>query len=87
MIENEKVTMKKIMFTGVDTSITEELVRQTLEKVGPVHHIEIIRDGNPVNPVVVVEMVISDELAYKLTTRLTDYWHDGHMLNARILLH
>jgi cbb3-type cytochrome oxidase cytochrome c subunit len=32
-------------------------------------------------------MDINDEQAHRITSRVTDYWHDGHMLNARLLLH
>lgn len=79
--------MKKIMFTGLMPEITEEAVKTSLEKVGPVKRVSIIRDGDPKAPVVIVEMDISDVQAYQLTTRVTDYWHDGQMVNAHILLH
>jgi RNA recognition motif. (a.k.a. RRM, RBD, or RNP domain) len=79
--------MKKIIFTGLQPEVTEEAVRDSLEKVGPVRHVSIIRDGDPKAPVVIVEMDISDTQAYQLTTRVTDYWHDGHMINARLMLH
>ncbi|WP_412479732.1 hypothetical protein [Azonexus sp. IMCC34839] len=79
--------MKKIMFTGLLPDVTEEAVRESLEKVGPVHSVSIIRDGDAAAPVVIVQMDISDALAFKLTSRVTDYWHNGHMINARLLLH
>lgn len=79
--------MKKIIFTGLQPEVTEEAVRASLEKVGPVCHVSIIRDGDHNAPVVIVEMDISDIQAYQLTTRVTDYWHDGHMINARLMLH
>jgi hypothetical protein len=79
--------MKKIMFTGMLPEVTEEAVRAELEKVGPVINVSIIRDGNPNEPVVIVEMDISDSQAYRLTSRVTDFWHNGHMINARLLLH
>lgn len=79
--------MKKIMLTGFDGGIDEQTIRQALDKVGPIHRIQIIRDGNTDSPVVIVEMAISDELAHKLTNRVTDYWYDGHMVNAHVLLH
>lgn len=79
--------MKKILFTGLQADVTEEAVRASLEKVGPVCQVSIIRDGDPGAPVVIVEMDISDIEAYQLTTRVTDYWHDGYMINARLMLH
>lgn len=79
--------MKKIMLTGLQPEVTEEAVRASLEKVGPVIHVSIIRDGNPAEPMVIVEMDISDVQAYQLTSRVTDYWHDGHMINARLMVH
>lgn len=80
-------TMKKIMFTGLLPDVTEEAVRASLEKLGPVHSVSIVRDGDAQSPVVVVQMDISDEQAFRLTSRVTDYWHDGHLINARLLLH
>jgi len=79
--------MKKIMITGLLPEVTEDALRASLEKVGPVTQVSIIRDGDPVAPVVIVEMDISDAQAYQLTTRVTDYWHDGQMINARLMLH
>lgn len=79
--------MKKIMFTGLKSSVSEEDVASSLEKIGPVLKVSIIHDGNPDEPYVIVEMDISDVQAYQLTSRVTDFWHDGHMVNARLLLH
>ncbi len=79
--------MKKIMFTGLQPEVTEEALKASLEKVGPVIRVSIIRDGDPKAPVVIVEMDINDVQAYQLTTRVTDFWHDGHKINAHLLLH
>ena len=79
--------MKKIMFSGLLPDVTEEAVRKSLEKVGPVHTVSIIKDGDASAPLVIVEMDISDVQAFQLPSRVTDYWHDGHMINARLLLH
>lgn len=79
--------MKKIMFTGMLPDVTEEAVKAALEKVGPVTSVSIIRTANPGTPMVIVEMDISDVQAYQLTSRVTDFWHDGHMINARLMLH
>ena len=79
--------MKKIMFSGLLPDVTEEAVRESLEKIGPVHTVSIIKDGNGSAPLVIVEMDISDAQAFQITSRVTDYWHDGHMINARLLLH
>ena len=79
--------MKKIMFSGLPADVTESAVRESLQKLGPVHSVLIITDGDPSSPAAIVEMSIDDEQAYKLTSRVTDYWHNGHMVNARLLLH
>jgi hypothetical protein len=79
--------MKKIMLTGLAGDVSEQRLRESLERVGPVANVTIIREGDTSAPVVVVEMDIDDEQAFRITSRVTDYWHDGHMLNARLLLH
>ena len=42
--------MKKIMFSGLLPDVTEEAVRKSLEKVGPVHTVSIIKDGDASAP-------------------------------------
>lgn len=79
--------MKKIMLTGLQPDVTEEGIKEALEKFGPVLRVSIIRDGDPNAPWVIVEMAISDVEAYQLTSRVTDIWHNGKMVNARVLLH
>ena len=79
--------MKKIMLTGLGGDVSEQRIRESLERVGPVVNVTIVREGDVSAPVVIVEMDINDEQAYRITSRVTDYWHDGHMLNARLLLH
>jgi hypothetical protein len=79
--------MKKIMFSGLGAAVTEAGLREALEKFGPVHSVTIYREGNEAAPVAVVEMDLSDVQAFQLTTRVTDIWHDGRMVNARLLLH
>ena len=79
--------MKKIMFSGLSADVTESAIRESLQKLGPVHSILIIAEGDASSPVAIVEMSIDDIEAYKLISRVTDYWHNGHMINARLLLH
>lgn len=79
--------MKKIMFNGFGGDITEARIRERLERVGPVIDVTIIQDEGQHSPVVVVVMDIDDQAAFRITSRVTEYWHDGHMLNARLLLH
>ena len=79
--------MKKIRLTGLGGDVSEQRIRESLERVGPVVNVTIIREGDASTPVVIVEMDINDEQAFRITSRVTDYWHDGHMLNARLLLH
>jgi hypothetical protein len=79
--------MKKIMFSGLQPEVSETAIRESLEKVGPVLHVSIIRDGDPTSPMVIVEMDISDEQAFYITSRVTDFWHDGHMISAHLLHH
>ena len=79
--------MKKILFSGLAADIDETRIRASLEKLGPVIAVNIIRDGDAAAPLVLVEMDIDDETAYRLTARVTDFWHDGQTINARLLLH
>lgn len=79
--------MKKIMITGVRPEATEESIRESFAGVGPVHKVTIVPESDGQSLSVILEMDISDAWAYKITSRVTDFWHDGHMINARLLLH
>lgn len=79
--------MKKILFSGVAVDVDEKRVREQLERVGPVVEVNIIRDGDPNRPVVLVTMDIDDDLAFRITSRVSHYWHDGNLITARVLPH
>lgn len=57
-----------------------------MARFGSVNHVEIIV-GKHGESWAIVEMPITDEQAFEITRRVTDIWHDGHFVNARILNH
>ncbi len=77
--------MKKILFTGVSADVTEERVRSKLAALGPVHAVEIVRDGDPNHPIVFVTIDISDEQAFQIVSRVSHYWHEGNIITASLL--
>jgi hypothetical protein len=81
------MTTKKFLIMGLGGTATEESVRSWLSHFGPVVRVDIIRDGNANDPVAFVEMEIGDEAAAHLVSRLSDYWHEGKLVNARLLHH
>lgn len=81
------MTTKKILITGLGATATEEGIHAWLSRFGKIEHVEIIRDGNPDDPVVLLEMAISDGAAAYLLSHLTDYWHEGKLVSARLLHH
>lgn len=81
------MSTKKILITGLCNAATEESIRAWLGHFGPVERVDIVRDGSANDPVALVEMSIGDGAAAYLVSRLTDYWHDGKLVNARLLNH
>lgn len=81
------MTTKKILITGFGAEAAEDNISSWLAQFGPVEKLEIIREGNDAHPVVLVEMAIDDAGTAHLLSRLTDYWHDGKLVNARLLHH
>ena len=79
--------MKKILLTGVASDVTEARVREKFASVGPVHAVDIIREGDPDRPMVIVSLDISDELAFTIISRVTNFWHEGNLITAQLLLH
>jgi hypothetical protein len=81
------MTTKKILITGIGAAASEESIRSWLVHFGPVLRVEIIRDGDAADPVALAEMEIGDGAAAHLVSRLSDYWHEGKLINARLLHH
>jgi len=77
--------MKKILFTGVAADVNEARVRAKLEHLGPVHAVEIVRDGDPDHPVVLVTIDIPDALAFQIVSRVSHFWHEGKLITASLL--
>jgi hypothetical protein len=75
------------LFSGVAVDVDEKRVREQLEPIGPVVEVSIIRDGDPNRPVVLVTMDIDDDLVFRITSRVSHYWHDGNLITARVLPH
>lgn len=81
------MTTKKLLIMGLGDAATEESVGSWLGRFGPVLRVDIIHDGNAADPVALVEMDIDDGIAAYLVSRLTNYWHEGKLLNGRLLNH
>ena len=76
------MTMKKFLLTGLGPATTEENIQSFLGGFGPVVEVEILRDGNAMMLVAFVEMDIGDEQALHLTSRISNFRHEGHMVNV-----
>lgn len=81
------MTTKKLLITGLDPKAAEDDIRTWLGLFGPVERIDFIREGSSTDLVALVEMAIGDAATAYLLSRLTDYWHDGRLVNARLLHH
>lgn len=81
------MTTKKILITGLGGAASEEGIRFWLGRFGPIERVDIVRDGSPGDPVALIEMAIGDGAAAYLVSRLTDYWHEGKLVNARLMQH
>ncbi len=81
------MTTKRILITGLGTDASEQGIRSLLGQFGPVKRVEIIRQGNPDEPVALVEMHIGDGMVAHLESRLAGYWHEGSLISACLLMH
>lgn len=79
------MTTRKLLITGFGRHVTEEGVRTWLGNYGPVLRIDIVRDGNAADPFVIAQMAIDDVAAAHLVSRLQGYWHEGAMIDVRLL--
>lgn len=81
------MTTKKILITGLRAGATEASIQSWLGRFGPVVQVDIIREGSAADPFALVEMDIGDGVAAYLVSRLSNYWHEGAVVNARLLHH
>lgn len=72
---------------GLGPSATEAGMRSWLNGFGAVRDVTFVREGNPRAPVAIVEMDITDAQATFIVSRIQNYWHDGSLVSARLLLH
>ena len=79
--------MKKVLLTGLSSTSDEAGLRAWLGGFGTIVAIEFVRDGDAGAPLVVVEMDITDGEAFYLVSRISNYWHDGSLVSARLLPH
>ena len=77
----------KLLVTGLRLGVTVDEVRLGMEKLGPVDTIEIVSSQreNEKDCWAIVEMPISAEKAEQIANRVTDLWHDGAMVNIRVM--
>ena len=58
-----------------------------LREFGPVVDVNILHDRNVTVLVAFVEMEIAEEQVLRLTSRVSNFWYEGNMVNAwRVLL-
>lgn len=79
--------MKRLLLSGVPADISEESIRTMLARFGQAKEILIVKDGDPGQPVAIVEIDLSDTEAFDLASRITDIWHDGRRVNIWTLRH
>ncbi len=78
--------MEEILLMGLSPTTTEAEVRTWLSSFGPVLSVDIVREGDAKAPVAVVEMDITDAQAFRIVSRISNYWHDGSLVSARLLV-
>ncbi|HEX8964181.1 MAG TPA: RNA-binding protein [Rhodocyclaceae bacterium] len=81
------MTTKVILLTGLGAASTADGIREWMRRFGPVVHVDFVRDGNAAAPLAVVEMEVSEAQAFFIVSRLTNYWHEGSLVSARLMVH
>lgn len=69
----------------VETS--EARIRAALAAYAPIRSVRIERQGDPDNPMALLEVELDSIDAGKLVFRLDGLWHEGKFLRAHLLQH
>jgi hypothetical protein len=72
---------------GLGLTATEDGIRSWLSGFGPVRNVVFVREGSARAPVALVDMDIADAQAAFIVSRIQNYWHNGSLVSARLLLH
>jgi hypothetical protein len=80
------MTTKTLLLTGLHASSTEDGIRDWMQRFGPVIHLKLVRDGNAAAPVAMVQMQISEAEAFFIVSRISNYWHEGSLVSARLMV-
>jgi hypothetical protein len=79
--------MKKILLVGLGPQATEAGICSWLSGFGPVIDVELVREGDAMAPVALIRMDIGDAEAFYIVSRISNYWHEGSLVSARLLTH
>lgn len=77
----------KLMLRGLPLDATAERVAQGMEKLGPVINVTMVpnKHEDATDSWAIVEMDISHERALRITSQVTNLWHDGQRVNLSIM--
>jgi hypothetical protein len=79
--------MNKITLWNLPVETSESRIREALAPYAPVVSVTIERQGNPNNPLAIIELDLDSVATGRLVLRLDGLWHEGKFLRAHHLLH
>lgn len=79
--------MKKILLTGLPATVDPERLKARLETFGPVIDVNVILDGNPEQPWVIVEMDLDLVAAQAVAQRIDGIYYIDRFLGAHVMTH
>lgn len=78
----------KFLITGLPPEADAAGIKEAMQKHGAVLHAEIVQnEGTKDEAWAIVEMAVTPDKAFDLTTRFAEYWYQGRYISLRILNH
>lgn len=77
----------KILLSGLHADFDRDLLSERMSHFGPVSGIQVVSEGDPDKPWVLVEMAIDPAQATEVARRIDGIYFRGRFLHARVMLH
>gem|GEM_PF-5043295 len=73
---------------GLPPEATADGIKDVMQKYSAVIHAEIVSaEASSTEATAIVEMAVTPDKAFDLTTRFAEYWYQGRYISLRILNH
>lgn len=77
----------KLILLGLPPETTLQQLGDRMSRFGPVHVVDVVREGDPAQPWFIVDMCITPDTATEIARRIEGAYFKGRFVRAWVMLH